>query len=309
MRGRSSGATTRPVLAADMVRTRAVVNCFTEIGEAAARLTPRPRPRRTGAVAADRRDAEHRRPPLLGHRSGGTRQDGAGRLACTHRRAGKCAGLVARESANDAVDPPRRAHVPDPDHPARPPHVPSAPSSRRAKCSPQAAAAQGMTSCRATAFGGRADSCVLPTLPPRPNLISPGILFFRSRVTPPHFRPIPRKRRHSCRRGRRKLWHGERSGGLLGLFHLPRTQLSARTPRAVAREGSRVRLGVCHLPGPPKAARAKRPSWGRIRSVHVARGSRLSLRRLMRIKGTDCGTFSARPSARRDRSTAPSGRA
>jgi uncharacterized protein with HEPN domain len=28
------------VIAADMVRTRALVNCFTEIGEAAARLTP-----------------------------------------------------------------------------------------------------------------------------------------------------------------------------------------------------------------------------------------------------------------------------
>jgi len=28
------------VIAADMVRTRALVNCFTQIGEAAARLTP-----------------------------------------------------------------------------------------------------------------------------------------------------------------------------------------------------------------------------------------------------------------------------
>lgn len=32
-------------LAADMVRTRALVNCFTEIGEAAARLTPQGRDR------------------------------------------------------------------------------------------------------------------------------------------------------------------------------------------------------------------------------------------------------------------------
>jgi uncharacterized protein with HEPN domain len=30
-------------LAADMIRTRAMVNCFTEIGEAAARLTPQGR--------------------------------------------------------------------------------------------------------------------------------------------------------------------------------------------------------------------------------------------------------------------------
>jgi len=37
------------VLAADMVRTRALVNCFTEIGEAAARLTPQGRAR-VGAV-------------------------------------------------------------------------------------------------------------------------------------------------------------------------------------------------------------------------------------------------------------------
>jgi uncharacterized protein with HEPN domain len=36
-------------LAADMVRTRALVNCFTEIGEAAARLTPDGRTR-VGAV-------------------------------------------------------------------------------------------------------------------------------------------------------------------------------------------------------------------------------------------------------------------
>ena len=33
------------VLAADMMRTRALVNCFTEIGEAAARLTPQGRAR------------------------------------------------------------------------------------------------------------------------------------------------------------------------------------------------------------------------------------------------------------------------
>jgi uncharacterized protein with HEPN domain len=38
-----------PVIASDMVRTRALVNCFTEIGEAAARLTP-PARAHVGAV-------------------------------------------------------------------------------------------------------------------------------------------------------------------------------------------------------------------------------------------------------------------
>ncbi len=39
------GSDDAAMLAADMVRTRAVVNCFTEIGEAAARLTPAGRAR------------------------------------------------------------------------------------------------------------------------------------------------------------------------------------------------------------------------------------------------------------------------
>ncbi len=43
------GSDDATALAADMVRTRAVVNCFTEIGEAAAHLTPVGRAR-VGAV-------------------------------------------------------------------------------------------------------------------------------------------------------------------------------------------------------------------------------------------------------------------
>lgn len=39
------GSDDATALAKDMVRTRAIVNCFTEIGEAAARLTPAGRQR------------------------------------------------------------------------------------------------------------------------------------------------------------------------------------------------------------------------------------------------------------------------
>jgi uncharacterized protein with HEPN domain len=67
-------------LAADMIRTRAMVNCFTEIGEAAARLTPQGRIR-VGQIpwrqiVGMRNIVVH---VYWGHRSRGAREDCAGR--------------------------------------------------------------------------------------------------------------------------------------------------------------------------------------------------------------------------------------
>ena len=58
-------------LGRDMVRTRAAVNCFTEIGEAASRLTPGGAGAGRGvSVAADRGHAQQRGSRVLGHRPG-----------------------------------------------------------------------------------------------------------------------------------------------------------------------------------------------------------------------------------------------